>query len=139
MAEHYSYGSDIGYTILVTVCVFQNFAYTMINVGMQFGQEAYDFAREREISKSRRTKWLTNTMFHIKFIRLYFLNLWLLNTASTYMLLYAFDVAALPVSIVFVVVHLGVLAIDWNPREVPIHTILGGGFLLGGILSTYRI
>lgn len=135
-----TYGRDIGYTILLTVCVFQNFAYTMINVGMLFGKDAYEFAREREMTKSKRTKLLTNTMFHVKFIRLYFFNLWLLNTASTYMLFYAFDVAALPVAVVFVVVHLGVLAIDWNPREVPIHTILGGGFLVGGILAIhYRI
>lgn len=102
---------------------------------MQFGTEAYDFAKDRELTTSKKTPLLKGAMFHIKFIRLYFFVLWLFNTASTYMLFHAFDVCARPICAVFVMLHIGVLLVDWNPRELPIHSILGGSFLISGIIA----
>ena len=128
--KSYIYGENVGYTTLLTTSTFQTFAYTGLLVVMLFTNEAYDYAKSRELMSK-----VDGTSFHIRFIRLYFFLLWVLNALSTYLLVNAYDAAARPVALVFTAFHIAVLAVERNPHEVPIHSLLGSAFFLGGIFA----
>ena len=125
----------MGYTLLLTVCCFQNAAYTMLALSMNFTRDAHDFAKKHGVTTSKKTPKLSKTMWHIKFVRLYFFMLWAFNTASTYLLLTAYEYSARPVAAVFVALHAGVVLIDWDAHAVIVHALLGAAFLLGGLLA----